>query len=225
MKYVLFVFLSFSTFAQKSSELFPVYGNPKAQFISIDKVIVHIRELKSKSLANYGEAVDFYYRKIASAGKNNWIEKLEEFSLDPKCPAKSRSKINEQIHRIRTLQIGERAPEIDLNVFRLSNFKSEKPSLLLLFYSPSCFHCTELLIDLIPYSEKNALPVIALQIDEDTNPWTFPTNWYSFKVDETTRKNYGIISTPTLYLIDIKSKLIRGIPENLDQLKGLEFLF
>lgn len=225
MKYILFFFLSFSLFAQKSSELFPVYGNPKAKFISIDKVLLHIRELKSKSINNYGEALDFYYRKIASAGKNNWIEKLEEFSMDPACPAKLKNQINAQIERIRTLQIGERAPEIDMTDFRLSDFKSEKPSLLLLFYSPSCFHCTELLIDLIPYSEKKALPVIALQIDEDMNPWTFPKSWHSFKVNEITRKNYGVISTPTLYLIDTKSKVIRGIPENLNQLKDLAYLF
>jgi thioredoxin-related protein len=225
MKFLLFFFLSFSIFAQKSNELFPVFGNPKTRFIPIDKVVLHIRELKSKSLANYGEAVDFYYRKIASAGKNNWIEKLEEFSLDPVCPAKLKDTIKAQINRIRTLQIGERAPDIDLNDFRLSDFKSEKPSLLLLFYSPSCFHCTELLVDLIPYSEKKELPVIALQIDEDMNPWTFPKNWHSVKVNEITRKNYGVISTPTLYLIEMKSKLIRGIPENLNQLKELEFLF
>ena len=62
--------------AQNSTVLFPVFENHQAKYISIDRVIIHIRELKTKSSSSYGEAVDFYYLKIASSGKNTWIEKL-----------------------------------------------------------------------------------------------------------------------------------------------------
>lgn len=154
MKYLL-LFLSFSLLAQNHVRVIPVYGQPQAKRISIEQVVLHIRDLKAKSASKYGEAVDYYYKKIASAGKLQWIEKLEEFSLDPDCPAKLKSKINEQIHRIRTLQIGEKVPEIQAEEFLLSQYILDKPEVLLLFYSPSCFHCTELLVDLIPYSEKS----------------------------------------------------------------------
>lgn len=153
MKY-LFLFLSFSLLAQNHVGVIPVFGQPQSKRISIEQVVLHIRALKSKSDSKYGEAVDYYYKKIASTGKNQWIEKLEEFSLDPDCPAKLKSKINEQIHRIRTLEIGEKVPEIQVEDFLLSRYITDKPVVLLLFYSPSCFHCTELLVDLIPYSEK-----------------------------------------------------------------------
>ncbi len=224
MKYVL-VFLSFSLLAQHPVGVFPVFDQPQARRISMEAVLVHIRNLKAKSSFKYGEAVDFYYKKIASTGKNQWIEKLEEFSLDPDCPANSRAKINEQIQRIRTLQIGEKAPEIQVKDFLLSQYFSDKPSILLVFYSPSCFHCTELLVDLIPYSEKIKLPVIAIQIDEEMNPWTFPTHWKTIKANEKVRKEYGVFSTPSLFLIQRNSLRISAIPENMTEIKEFEHLF
>ena len=211
--------------AQNSTVLFPVFENHQAKYISIDRVIIHIRELKTKSSSSYGEAVDFYYLKIASSGKNTWIEKLEEFSLDPDCPSKFRDKINAQIEKIRTLQIGEIVPEIRINNFQLSTYQSRQEYFLLLFYSPSCFHCTELLIDLIPYSEKIKLPVIALQIDDEMNPWHFPEFWTSLKADAKIRKAYGVFSTPSLYLVNTKNKQITAIPENLSDIKEFELLF
>lgn len=224
MKY-LFLFLSFSLLAQNHVRVLPVYGQPQTKRISIEQVVLHIRDLKAKSTSKYGEAVDYYYKKIASAGKLQWIEKLEEFSLDPDCPAKLKSKINEQIHRIRTLQTGEKVPDIQVEEFLLSQYILDKPVVLLLFYSPSCFHCTELLVDLIPYSEKKQLPVIAIQIDQDTNPWTFPTHWKTIKADEKVRKEYGVFSTPSLFLIQGNSMRISGMPENLTEIKEFEHLF
>lgn len=225
MKIIIFLLLPFVLSAQNSTESFPVFGNTQAKNISIDRVIIHIRDLKSKSSISYGEAVDFYYLKIASSGKNSWIEKLEEFSLDPDCPAKFREKINAQIEKIRTLQVGEIVPEISINDFQLSTYQSSQECFLLLFYSPSCFHCTELLIDLIPYSEKIKLPVIALQIDNEMNPWHFPEFWTSLKADSKIRKAYGVFSTPSLYLVNTKSKQIRAIPENMTEIKECEHLF
>jgi thioredoxin-related protein len=224
MKYIL-LFISFYVFAQQTVNLFPVYGQPQARRISMEKVILQIRELKTQSSIKYGDAVDFYFKKIISSGKNQWVEKLEEFSLDPECPAKNKVKINEIIQRLRTLQIGEKAPNILTQNFNLHQHKSETKSLLLLFYSPSCFHCTELLVDLIPYSEKVKLPVIAIQIDEELNHWAFPLHWKSIKANEKVRKEYGILSTPSLFLIQRNSMRINAIPENMSEIKKSEHLF
>jgi thioredoxin-related protein len=224
LKYLLLL-LPLHIFAQSKIEIIPVFDQPSAKYVSIEKAILHIRELKAISSIQYGKAVDFYFHKIVKTGKNEWIEQLEEFTLDPDCPAKNRSKINEYILRIRSLQIGEKAPEIIIGNFRLSNFKSKKHSILILFYSPSCFHCTELLIDLIPYTIKINLPVIALQIDEDMNPFVFPENWISIKADAEIRKIYGVISTPSLFLMNSKTKRISSIPENLSEIKKSEHLF
>jgi thioredoxin-related protein len=109
--------------------------------------------------------------------------------------------------------------------FQLSTFHSPQKNLLLLFYSPSCFHCTELIIDLIPYAEKVKLPVIALQIDDDMNPWSFPENWIQLKVNKKIRQDYGVFSTPSLFLLQTKNKRISAIPENLTELKEIEHLF
>ena len=224
MKYIL-LFISFYVFAQQPVDLFTVYGQPQARRISIEKVILHIRELKTQSSTKYGDAVDFYFKKIISSGKNQWIEKLEEFSLDPECTAKNKVKISEIIQRLRTLQIGEKAPNIITQNFNLYQYKSEINSFLLVFYSPSCFHCTELLVDLIPYSEKVKLPVIAIQIDEELNHWTFPPHWKSIKANEKVRKEYSILSTPSLFLIQRNSMRISAIPENMSEIKKSEHLF
>jgi thioredoxin-related protein len=224
MKYIL-LFISFYVFAQQPVDLFTVYGQPQARRISIEKVILHIRELKTQSSTKYGDAVDFYFKKIISSGKNQWIEKLEEFSLDPECTAKNKVKISEIIQRLRTLQIGEKAPNIITQNFNLHQHKSEINSLLLLFYSPSCFHCTELLVDLIPYSEKFKLPVIAIQVDEEMNPWTFPAHWKTIKANEKVRKEYGVFSTPSLFLIQGNNMRISAIPENMSEIKKSEHLF
>jgi hypothetical protein len=69
------------------------------------------------------------------------------------------------------------------------------------------------------------LPVIAIQIDEEMNPWTFPTHWKTIKANEKVRKEYGIFSTPSLFLIQMKSLEISAIPENLTEIKEFEHLF
>jgi thioredoxin-related protein len=225
MKYILLVLFPCFVFAQKPAETFAVFGNIPSKRISIDQLILHIRKLKATSQSAYGASVDFYYRQIAATGNSQWMEKLEEFSLDPACTAKKRAQIKAHIERIRTLSVGEKVPEIAIDSFRLSLFTSHKNSVLLLFYSPSCFHCTELLIDLIPYSEKVQLPVISLQIDEEMNPWHFPSHWEDLKATQKVRKDYGVFSTPNLFLIQSKSKRIIGIPQNVSELKELEKQF
>jgi thiol-disulfide isomerase/thioredoxin len=188
-------------------------------------VISRIREAKLSNSLHYGDVLDFYYPKIAATGKKEWVEKLAEFSLDPDCPAKFKQKINAHIESIRTLQIGELAPDFIVDKFQLSHFHPGTKQILILFYSPSCFHCTELLIDLIPYVKAQKLPVIALQIDNDTNPWVFPNDWIKIKATEKIRQDYGVYSTPSLYLMNSGSRKISGLPENMDQLKSMEPLF
>lgn len=224
-KAFVFLLLSMPLLGQKSTDIFPVFNQPQSKRISIEKVLIDIREIKKNYPNRYAAAVDFYYLKIIATGKNQWIEKLEEFSLDPDCQATFRTKINAQIERIRTLQVGEKAPDIYLDAFHLYTHHFDKKTVLILFYSPSCFHCTELLVDLIPYSEKWSLSVIALQVDEEMNHWIFPSHWINSKADDKVRKAYGVFSTPSLYLIQAKSKRISAIPENLTELKEFEPLF
>jgi thioredoxin-related protein len=45
------------------------------------------------------------------------------------------------------------------------------------------------------------------------------------KADEKVRKAYGVFSTPSLFLIQVKNRRISAIPENMDELKKIEQLF
>jgi len=219
------IFLSYTGFCQNKAEVFPDYKKTNQKKISIEMVISRIRETRLSDSLHYGDALDFYYPKIAATGKNEWVEKLAEFSLDPDCPAKFKQKINAHIESIRTLQIGELAPDFRVDKFQLSHFHPGIKQILILFYSPSCFHCTELLIDLIPFVKSKKLSVIALQIDNDTNPWVFPNDWIQIKATEKIRQTYGVFSTPSLYLMNNESRKISGLPENMEQLKSMENLF
>jgi len=223
--FIWLILLSYSGFCQGKSEVFPDFKQSNKKQLSIEMVISRIRETRRSDSLHYGDALDFYYPKIAATGKNDWIEKLAEFSLDPNCPAKFKRKINAHIESIRTLQIGELAPDFIVDKFQLSHFHPGTKQILILFYSPSCFHCTELLIDLIPFVKSQKLPVIALQIDNDTNPWVFPIEWIQIKATEKIREAYGVFSTPSLYIIETKSHKISGLPENMEQLKNMEPLF
>ncbi len=223
--FIWLILLSYTGFCQGKSEVFPDFKRSNQKKLSIEMVISRIRETRLSDSLQYGDALDFYYPKIAATGKNDWIEKLAEFSLDPDCPAKFKQKINAHIESIRTLQIGELSPDFKVDKFQLSHFLPGTKQILILFYSPSCFHCTELLIDLIPYVKSQNLPVIALQIDNDTNPWVFPSDWIQIKATEKIRKAYGVFSTPSLYIIETKSHKISGLPENMEQLKSMGTLF
>ena len=223
--FIWLILLSFTGFCQGKSEVFPDFKQSNQKKLSIEMVISRIRETSLSDSLNYGDALDFYYPKIAATGKNEWVEKLAEFSLDPDCPAKFKQKINAHIESIRTLQIGELAPDFIVEKFQLNHFHPGTKQILILFYSPSCFHCTELLIDLIPFVKSQKLPVIALQIDNDTNPWVFPIEWIQIKATEKIRQAYGVFSTPSLYLMNNESRKISGLPENMEQLKSMEPLF
>ena len=223
--FIWLILLSFTGFCQGKSVGFPDFKQSNQKKLSIEMVISRIRETRRSDSLHYGDALDFYYPKIAATGKNDWIEKLAEFSLDPDCPAKFKQKINAHILSIRTLQIGELAPDFIVDKFQLSYFHPGTKQILILFYSPSCFHCTELLIDLIPYVKSQKLSVIALQIDNDTNPWVFPNDWILIKATEKIRKAYGVFSTPSLYLMNNESRKISCLPENMEQLKSMEILF
>jgi thioredoxin-related protein len=69
-----------------------------------------------------------------------------------------------------------------------------------------------------------ALSVIAIQVDEETNPWIFPDHWVQIKATEKMRRDYGVYSTPTLFLINSTSHQITSIPENMSQLKSMEHM-
>ncbi|MEY2637063.1 MAG: hypothetical protein RLZZ197_1539, partial [Bacteroidota bacterium] len=199
--FIWLILLSFTGFCQGKTVGFPDLKQTNQKKLSIEMVISRIRETRRSD------------------------EKLAEFSLDPDCPAKFKQKINAHIESIRTLQIGELSPDFKVDKFQLSHFHPGTKQILILFYSPSCFHCTELLIDLIPYVKSQKLSVIALQIDNDTNPWVFPNDWILIKATEKIRKDYGVFSTPSLYIIETKSHKISGLPENMEQLKSMKPLF
>jgi len=219
------ILIPFFGFAQNSENLFPVFNAPLATKISFGEVLNKIRKTKNDAPNYYGDEVDYYYLILLKRGENERIIKLEEFTLDPDCSSLLKQKINAHIQSIRSLELGEKVPEISLLNFKLSSFHPQPSQILLLFYSPSCFHCTELIVDLLPFASKLELSVIAIQVDEETNPWIFPDHWVQIKATEKIRRDYGVYSTPTLFLINSTSHKITGIPENMEQLKSMKPLF
>ena len=118
IKVLWLILLPFCGFAQNSENLFPVYNAPSATKISFEEVINQIRKIKNDAPNYYGDEVDYYYLILLKRGQNERILKLEEFSLDPDCSAKLKPKINAHIQSIRSLELGEKVPEISLHNFK-----------------------------------------------------------------------------------------------------------
>jgi peroxiredoxin len=120
------------------------------------------------------------------------------------------------------VKIGDKAPKLD----------GEVPvNALLIFYESGCTHCQHQLAELTQhYSEitEKGIRVISISTDESKEvyeyhskafPWPDKRcDFQGFKGENL--KNYGVVGTPTIYLIDEKGIIIDRQPR-LENIKAL----
>lgn len=113
--------------------------------------------------------------------------------------------------------------------FRLSSERS--PYKLVIFWSVTCPHCTEMLPQLIAiYSDyaDRGFGIIAVSIDEETGLWKKyidekHTPWYNMQLNGDNYSNsiitrYNVDETPKMFLIDRNLKIISR-PSSAEQLR------
>lgn len=97
---------------------------------------------------------------------------------------------------------------------RLSDYKSQP--VVLYFYDPDCENCHRITAELKKSEALKKLTVLAIYPDDDTDNWRrkpqpFPSNWidgYSPNGEITAKTLYYIQATPSIYLLDVDSRIV-----------------
>ncbi len=146
----------------------------------------------------------------------------------------------DKVNVLRKVQIGNVAPDFELEKDRLWLSGIESKYTLLIFWATWCPHCTEtipVVKELISeYKQKNSakegsgFTTVAVSLDNESEPWQAyvkEKNLYQFLNFSELKgwksevaKKYNVYATPTMILLD-KNKKILAKPETVHQLKEL----
>ena len=191
----------------------------------------------------YGWMVDYFYKGYESTGIDAGMKILEPYVNDPKCLTSKRLEINKRLNAMETLIDGTKAPDIMMkdvsgNGFELDKLQTDCKYVLLLFWSAGCSHCMETIGKLYPWFSqadiKQKIRVVAISLDEtgeEVSEWNKKIKeldgWIHLRaeggVNSKVANDYAILSTPVMFLIDSKTKIIKDNPNTLEQLeKDLE---
>ena len=140
--------------------------------------------------------------------------------------------VSSRLNKLKNISIGKQAPEIQMPTYDgksmgLKDINSDY--LLLVFWSTSCSHCTEMLPELKQvYARKrgNSLEVLAISFDTDKKEWEDFVkkgnySWLNYSDlkgwNSEIAKSYNIQGTPTYLLLD-KGKTVIYKPATLEEL-------
>jgi len=186
----------------------------------------------------YGWMVDYFYRGFESNAITAGMKILEPYLNDPNCLTTKRMEINRRLEGMKTLLPGTQAPDIALkdtegNPFDLYSYKTPCNYILLLFWSAGCSHCLETIETLYPLQQqkeiKQKINVVAVGLDEtetDIMKWkgkiTELQGWMHLGepqgVSSKVAKDYYVLSTPVMILLNASTKGIVAIPNTVQEL-------
>jgi hypothetical protein len=195
-----------------------------------------IEKSKKGSPEVYGWMVDYFYNGFESFGINKGIEMLQPYLDDPRCLTAKKTAITKRLEGIKTLIPGSVAPDFLLsdsmgNFTTFSSFHN-KAYKLVLFWSASCSHCTDLVKKLYPLfleEGKEQMDVFAVSVDEspgEIQSWNNAIaalhGWKHSRPDgginSKEAKAYFILSTPFMILVDGGTNKIVALPEKAETL-------
>ncbi|MBI5873243.1 MAG: redoxin domain-containing protein [Candidatus Omnitrophica bacterium] len=186
----------------------------------------------------YGWMADYFYIGYESLGIKQGMAMLEEHINNPNCLTSKKQQITKRLAGIQKLVPGALAPDFVIednegNNFEFHKWRGKAPHKLLLFWSADCTSCQELVSGLTQwYNEginKKKLDIVAVGLDEteaqakrweaaiaDLPGWKhlYPQGG----VNSAVARDYAILSTPAMFLIDSKSNKIVSVPDDLEQL-------
>jgi thiol-disulfide isomerase/thioredoxin len=186
----------------------------------------------------YGWMVDYFFNGYESFNIELGIQMLQQYLNDPNCLTSKRQAINRRLKGIETLVPGTIAPNIYLHdminiPFELKAYRSDKPHILLLFWSADCSHCVETVEKLYNLcqmmEEQNRLDVIAISLDEtdfEIQIWQQKVKelkgWTHLHADEglnsKVAEDFYILGVPVMILINSQTKEIIAVPDSTEQL-------
>ncbi len=185
----------------------------------------------------YESVLDYLVGGFENYGFEKVLQHLAEYNhLDEMCENTEKKKeLEHKLELISRLAVGKPAPAfkaVDLKGDTIDLYKIKSEKILLVFWASWCPHCAETLPELKKYydpAHTGKLQIVAVSVDEDKNSWEQAIadkgyNWINIGEmkgwDGTIPEKYGVVATPTFFLLD-KDKKIAAKPNNLQELESL----
>jgi thiol-disulfide isomerase/thioredoxin len=158
-------------------------------------------------------------------------EYLDINYLSVQCAADDDVGLQERLEAYHRVAKGQVAPEIVwLNESNKVGKLSDLPGkdVLIVFWASWCQHCTEAIPAIYQFTVKEGIPVIAIALDKEEEPWekairSMPA-WIQLRAsggwNDPWVKLWGVFGTPTIFVLD-SNKVIIGKVNKLNDLISL----
>ncbi len=186
----------------------------------------------------YGWMVDYFYVGYETYHIDKGMDILKEHINNPNCLTSKKQQILKRLEGMIKLVPGVLAPDFVIsdeqgNNFEFYKWKAKARYKLLLFWSAGCVSCHELVEGLKQWYSKPAnkkkLDIVAVSLDEtetDVRKWVSAiaglSAWKHLHakegVNSSVAREYAILSTPVMFLMESKSNKIVAVPGDLKQL-------
>jgi len=185
----------------------------------------------------YEYIIDFLIGGFEAIGFERGLEHIaNQNMLNELCVNTERkAELENKMELIKKLAIGQPAPDFEVNDLngnqvKLSNISAKKT--ILFFWASWCPHCENILPELLKmYDAENTgnIQIVAISIDESDEDLKKliaenKLDWINIAElkgwDGPIVEEYGIVATPSIYLLDA-NKTIIGKPGNISELKSL----
>ncbi len=177
--------------------------------------------------------IEYLINGFESYGFNSVITHMAEWLSNPdNCELPESSSLQDRLNTIKKLAPGNQSPKItgfDLSGEKIDLNEIQSKYTLVVFWASWCPHCTEMLPEFHDYylEVKDQLEVLSVSIDTSQLELsnflnTFNPQWKTmadFKGwDGKAALDFGVHSTPTMFLLDEQKKIIG----NIDSVRELE---
>jgi peroxiredoxin len=229
-------------FTNKTIEYLTYFRNPQLPLKLLEqefmKAIDSVLSRANVNEAVYKHIVEYLLDGFRKFGFDNVISYIvgnyvikDDICLDEGLA----SALERRIEQARKFTAGNSVPNIimqDKTGRKIDLHKLSADKLLLLFYSTSCPHCTELLPEIHKiYKEQKVkkLEVVAISLDQEGSSWQEYIKSNSFEwinLSDTegwsskAAREYHIYATPAMFLLDGNKKLI-AIPANKETVRSM----
>ena len=193
-----------------------------------DRLIMAIDTVLDKAIVEqqvYEAVVGFLIKGFETIGFERGLEHIaEQNQLDELCVNTERkAELENKLELIKKLSIGKIAPDFSVSDISgenitLSEIKSEKT--ILVFWASWCPHCIEIMPVLQEYynsSTRDELEIIAISVDANKDNFLDAITshgliWKNIAKlkgwDGPTIEEYGVVATPTIFILDEDKKIL-----------------
>ena len=203
--------------------------------LKVSNSLLHQFQMAHPVLRSY--IGDYFFRGFGTLHLNEGFELLKEVVFHPASTSIYKTALLQKLNSLIILQIGKPVPDIVLSGAdhkKLSELMPKEGSTLLFFGSATCSHCLGFIEELKQWHQQatisSLLQVMAISIDKEEQEkklwqellqhekkWMVATTSQGVYSEEAVA--FGVLSTPSIFLIENNSRKLIAVPDDLTQLK------